>query len=66
MRRSLFTILIALVAGVLGAGVAVAASGDGRSPESTTVPEGVQPVDVVAQAPNARLVVPLAREEKVG
>jgi hypothetical protein len=58
MRRSLFTILVALLAGALGAGVAVAATGDGRAPEVVApVAEGVAPIEHVAQAPNARLVV---------
>jgi hypothetical protein len=57
MRRSLFTVLVALLAGALGAGVAVAAVGDGRAPESAASTEGVAPIEVNAQAPNARLVV---------
>ena len=57
MRRSLLIVLTALLAGVLGAGVAVAATGGGRSPESTSVNEGVAPILVNAQARDARLVV---------
>jgi hypothetical protein len=57
MRRSLLTVFVALLAGALGAGVAVAATGGGRSPDPVAEDaEGVQPVEVVAQAPNARLV----------